>query len=166
MVISPLTDRGLLAGIRHGAGLLPRGLAALGALLAGRAEAARRLIGAGRGRVLPAVGATVLLGVLSLIPLGGGVLAVLRGALYGLVDHGPYDDSWGGPTRAGAWLAHAAVAVPLAVAALAVLAALAGLHRRLLARLDGRPAPGWAVPVTVLAVAAAAVLVVAWIRQV
>src|SRR5918993_1700321 len=128
MVISPLTDRGLLAGIRHGAALLPRGLAALGALLAGRAEAACRLIGAGRGRVLPAVGATVLLGVLSLIPLGGGVLAVLRGALYGLVDHGPYDDSWGGPTRAGAWLAHAAVAVPLAVAALVALAALAGLH--------------------------------------
>ncbi|MGQ0772918.1 MAG: hypothetical protein ACT4NY_00610 [Pseudonocardiales bacterium] len=30
-------------------------------------------------------------------------VAVLRGLLYGLVDRGPYTDSQGGPTLAGAW---------------------------------------------------------------
>ena len=39
-------------------------------------------------------------------------LLVARGLFYGLIDDGPYDTSWGGPTLAGAWAAHALISVP------------------------------------------------------
>ncbi|MEK8109082.1 hypothetical protein NKG94_38650 [Micromonospora sp. M12] len=42
---------------------------------------------------------SLLLGALALLPLGVELLMVLRGVFYGLVDSGPYDNSWGGPTR-------------------------------------------------------------------
>jgi|SRR5829696_846572 len=158
-----------LRDLGQGAALLPLGLVAGAAVLAGRPAAAARRLGARVGspaRMLLAAAATALLGLLALVPLGVEVLAVLRGLLYGLVDPGPYATSWGGPTRTGAWLAHAAVAVPLAAAGLVALRLLAGLHRRLVARLDGRPAPAWTVPATLLAVAAGSTLVLAWARQI
>jgi hypothetical protein len=108
----------------------------------------------------------VLLGVFALIPLSIVVLVVLRGLLYGLVDPGPYANAWGGPTRAGAWLAHAAIGLPLGVAALLALRLLAGLHRRLVARLTGRPAPAWTIPVTLLVAVAGVALITAWTRQI
>ena len=57
------------------------------------------------------------------------ILAFLfRGVLYGLVDHGPDDNSWGGPTRTGGWLVHFLISAP---ASLLLLAALAAVHQRL-----------------------------------
>src|SRR5690348_15933314 len=89
--------------------------ASLGLAVAGRPATAARLSSGwqsriGRpaelpGRFLPAAGNAVmglLLGLLALIPLGVEVAFVARGIFYGWVDHGPYDTSWGGPTRGGA----------------------------------------------------------------
>ncbi|MFC8229901.1 hypothetical protein [Streptomyces sp. NPDC057287] len=60
-----------------------------------------------------------------------------RGPFHGFVDQGPYDHSWGGPGRAGAWLAHFAISVPCSLAAIAALYGVASLHRRLTAPPDG-----------------------------
>ncbi|GAA2958752.1 MULTISPECIES: NUDIX domain-containing protein [Streptomyces] len=99
--------------------LLPRGILAVGAAAAGRADAGRAFLGAGTGsggrmestrpggaRVTGHAVLTVLMGALSLVLAALFVLAVARGALYGFVGQGPYDTSWGGPSRAGAWLVH------------------------------------------------------------
>ncbi|WP_406040144.1 hypothetical protein OG799_30625 [Micromonospora sp. NBC_00898] len=109
---------------------------------------------------------SLLLGVTALVPLGVELLMVLRGVLYGIVDPGPYTNSWGGPTRAGAWLAHFLVGLPLAAAGLAALVGIAAVHQRLTRGLDGaRPAP-WLIPVTLLIAAAGALLFVAWTHQI
>ena len=109
---------------------------------------------------------SLLLGLVALIPIGVELLFVLRGVFYGLVDRGPYDNSWGGPTRAGAWAAHFAVGVPLLVLALVVLAGLGNLHSRLTGRLEGERLAWWVLPIAVVAAAGGAVLAVAWWHQV
>ncbi|SCG53241.1 hypothetical protein [Micromonospora inositola] len=109
---------------------------------------------------------SLLLGLAALVPLGVELLMVLRGVLYGVVDPGPYTNSWGGPTRAGAWLAHFLVGLPLAAAGLAALVGIAAVHQRLTGGLDGaRPAP-WLIPVTLLIAVAGALLFVAWTHQI
>lgn len=56
------------------------------------------------------------LGLLSLFLVGLWGIAVVRGPFYGFVDDGPYGPgTWGGPSKAGAWGVHAAVAVPVIV---------------------------------------------------
>ncbi|MCH6160979.1 hypothetical protein [Streptomyces marispadix] len=108
---------------------------------------------------------TVLLGALAWVLSGVLVLSVVRGLFYGFVDHGPYGDSWGGPSRTGAWLAHFAAGTPFAFAATALLYGVAELHRRTTAPLRGERRPWWALP-TVLASGVAGVLfVIAFIRQ-
>lgn len=109
--------------------------------------------------------ASVLLGVAAVPALGAQVLMVARGLLYGFVDRGPYTNSWGGPTRAGAWFAHFLVGVPFTVAALAAMVGIAAVHQRLTRALDGARLAGWVVPVTLVLSLAAVVLVVAWTRQ-
>ncbi|WP_405429224.1 hypothetical protein [Micromonospora sp. NBC_00617] len=109
---------------------------------------------------------SLLLGVVALVPLGVELLMVLRGVLYGIVDRGPYDHSWGGPTRAGAWLAHFLVGLPMAAAALVALIGIAAVHQRLTRRLDGERAPAWLIPVTLLIAVAGALLFVAWTHQI
>ncbi|MET8085151.1 hypothetical protein [Micromonospora sp. NPDC005237] len=109
---------------------------------------------------------SLLLGVVALVPLGVELLMVLRGVLYGIVDSGPYDHSWGGPTRAGAWLAHFLVGLPMAAAALLALIGIAAVHQRLTRRLDGERAPAWLIPVTLLIAVAGALLFVAWTHQI
>ena len=163
----------------YSAGLAVVSVAGLAAVVAGRpAVAARwsqrwqRLLGGSvdqPGRALPVAGnalAGLLLGVLAFIPLGVELLFVARGVLYGLVDHGPYDHSWGGPSRGGAWLAHFLVATPFALAGLAALVGIARLHRRCTARLAGHPGGAWALPVVAVLCAAGAVLFVAWLQQI
>lgn len=101
-----------------------------------------------------------------LVLLGLFVLAALRGLLYGLVDDGPYTDSWGGPTLAGAWATHALVALPLLAATGFGVRGLAALHIRMTRRLLGVGGSGWTIPVALLAGAAGLLLVVAWTRQI
>lgn len=180
--------RSVPAAAGRGALLLPRGLAALAATLAGRAAFATRMLhpsgtgsakagmrsaNAGSGSAKAGVGqriwasvAALLLGVLALIPVGAEALCVARGLFYGLVDRGPYDQSWGGPTLAGAWAAHFAISLPFVALGLLVLAGLDGLHRQLAAPLAGRRTPAWAVPVALVACAAGALLFTAWLRQI
>jgi len=83
-----------------------------------------------------------------------------------VVDHGPYDHSWGGPSLAGAWLAHAAVSLPFAAAALGLLWLVAELDTRLGAHLlRGERPRAWVWPTALLACAGGALFVVAWIHQ-
>ncbi|MFG2048585.1 hypothetical protein ACGFIW_14290 [Micromonospora sp. NPDC048935] len=109
---------------------------------------------------------SLLIGAVALLPLGVEVLMVLRGVLYGIVDRGPYDHSWGGPSRAGAWLAHFLVGLPMAAAALVALIGIATVHQRLTRRLDGERSPRWLLPTTLLMAVAGAVLFVAWTHQI
>ncbi len=109
---------------------------------------------------------SLLLAAVALIPLGCLVLFVARGVLYGIVDPGPYDHSWGGPGRAGAWLAHFLVGVPIMLAALGAATGLAALHRRLTRWMDERPTGRWLIPVTLLIGLAGGLLFVAWLRQI
>jgi hypothetical protein len=165
--------RSVPAAAGRGALLLPRGLVALVATLAGRSALAARMLRPGGGAAKAGVGqriwvslTAVVLGVLALIPVGAEVLCVARGLCYGLVDRGPYDHSWGGPTLAGAWAAHFAISLPFVALGLLVLAGLDGLHRQLAAPLAGRRTPVWAVPVALVACAAGALLFTAWLRQI
>src|SRR5262249_37204344 len=147
------------ADIVHAAVLLPASLAEFAAALAaGRRPRARRLLHAAMG---------ILLGALALLPVGLEVFFVVRGVLYGVVDQGPYDNAWGGPTRAGAWLAHFGIGLLSAAAGLALLWGIAQLHRKLGARwLRGERTGAWVVPTAVMAAAAGVVLVLAWLHQV
>ncbi|WCN81178.1 hypothetical protein [Micromonospora sp. LH3U1] len=109
---------------------------------------------------------SLLLGAVALLPLGVQLLMLLRGVLYGVVDSGPYVHSWGGPTRAGAWLAHFLVGLPLSAAGLAALIGIAAVHQRLTRRLDGERSPYWLIPTVLLIALAGALLFVAWTRQI
>ncbi|MET8120183.1 hypothetical protein [Micromonospora sp. NPDC005189] len=109
---------------------------------------------------------SLLLGAVALLPLGVQVLLVLRGVLYGVVDRGPYDDSWGGPTMAGAWLAHFLVGLPIAAFGLAALIGIAAVHQRLTRSLDGERRPAWLIPTALLLALAGALLFVAWTHQI
>ncbi|WP_410822359.1 hypothetical protein [Micromonospora sp. 050-3] len=109
---------------------------------------------------------SLLVGAVALLPLGVELLVVLRGVLYGLVDSGPYVGAWGGPTRAGAWLAHFLIGLPMAAAGLAALIGIAAVHQRLTRRLDGERGPLWLLPTVLLMALAGALLFVGWTRQI
>jgi len=103
--------------------------------------------------------------------LFGWVVALLAGQalfnalLYPLVDAHDYQHSWGGPTLVGAWLVHAAVAVPVVVAALGALrgtVAVDRAHERLLS--IGRR-PTWPVLLSAVLAVGTALLLNAWIHQ-
>ncbi len=111
------------------------------------------------------VASGIAVGLLGLIPLAMIALGVARGAFYGLVDHGPYDNAWGGPSKQGAWAAHFAISVPVVVVGMLALVGLAALHRRWRRWLGGERGCRWVLPVTVLLYAGAALLVRAWIHQ-
>ncbi len=117
---------------------------------------------------LAAVGHALLsamLGAAAVLPLGVEVLFVLRGVLYGIVEHGPYDNSWGGPTRAGAWVVHFLVGIPMVVAAIIALVGIAAVHQRLTLALDGGRRAPWLIPVTLAIAVAGGLFFVAWLHQ-
>lgn len=170
--------RGLFGEVAYCAGLAVVSVAGLGLVVVGRPGAAARLSGRWQRllggpvvqpvRALPAAGNAVLgllLGLLSLLPLGVEVLFVTRGVFYGVVDRGPYDTSWGGPGRGGAWLVHFLVSVPFALVGLAVMSGIARLHRRCGAYLGGGRGGAWVLPVALLSCGAGAILTVAWLHQ-
>jgi hypothetical protein len=109
---------------------------------------------------------SILLGAAALVPLGIELLSLLRGLLYGLVDRGPYDNSWGGPSMAGAWLAHFAVGIPFTSLAALALAGIAAMHQRLTAALTGQRRAPWLVPLAVVVPLPAIVLFIAWLHQI
>ncbi|MGC4747715.1 hypothetical protein ACLQ28_18975 [Micromonospora sp. DT201] len=109
---------------------------------------------------------SLLVGAAALLPLGIQLLLVLRGVLYGFVDPGPYDHSWGGPTLAGAWVAHFLIGLPIAAVALAAMIGLAAVHQRLTRSLDGERRAPWLIPTVLLIALAGALLFVAWTHQI
>ncbi|MFI7063218.1 hypothetical protein ACIBL3_19705 [Kribbella sp. NPDC050124] len=108
---------------------------------------------------------TSVLGVVScfLVLLLG--MAILRGPFYGLVTDGPYGPgTWGGPTKTGAWAAHAVISVPIVVGLLLVSRGIQALHRALVRRLYGL-AGRWVLPATIATGAAGMWLIWSWIQQ-
>lgn len=171
MTTTASRPRRLARNAAYDAALLPVGLFALAATACGRSRTAvrawQRLAGrppAPAGKPAAVLGhalLSILLGATALIPFGLILAFVVRGVCYGLVDHGPYNRSWGGPTRAGAWLVHFLVSALAAAAAVLVLAGLAAVHQRLTRALSGhRPAP-WVIPVAILIPVPAAAFFVA-----
>jgi hypothetical protein len=109
---------------------------------------------------------STLLAASALIPLGIEVLFVLRGVFYGLVDHGPYDHSWGGPTRTGAWVAHFLISLPIAAAGLAALIGIVAVHKRLTLTLNGRYSRRWPIVAALLIPIPAVLFFIAWLHQI
>jgi hypothetical protein len=172
--------------VGHAAALLPIAVGSIGAVAVGRADRARTWwarvadleevaevaevaeasgVRPGPVRLLAHALPAALLGLLALIPVGVEILFVLRGVLYGLVDHGPYDHSWGGPTAGGAWLAHFGIGLPCAVAGVMVLWLLNRLHARLAGGMWGRKVGFGPVLLTALACVGGVALMIAWIHQ-
>jgi hypothetical protein len=123
----------------------------------------------GRPGLVAVVGHAVLsllLGLIALIPFGMLAAFVARGVFYGLVDHGPYTNSWGGPSRAGAWVVHFLVGVPMALVALLALVGIAALHSRSTTMLAGRRPAAWVLATAVVLPLPAVALFVAWLHQI
>lgn len=94
------------------------------------------------------------------------VMAVVRGPFFGFVEDGPFEPgTWGGPTKAGAWAVHVAVAVPIILALPFVLRGIALLHVAVIRRLYGLRAGWWVLPATIAACAGGMLFVWAWIEQ-
>ena len=109
---------------------------------------------------------SVLVGMVGWILLAVIGLMIARGALYGLVDGGPYTNAWGGPSRAGAWLAHFAISIPVAAVAVLGIAGVSRLHATMTQRLHGAPTPWWVAPMVFLVCGLAALFLVGWLQQV
>ena len=162
--------------------LVPVGVAAIVGAVVGRGDGVHerwrrlgRFLGAVEGVRLrrPGRGALVLQGFSSLV-LGVVcwflvmmlVLAVVRGPFYGFVEQGPYGPgTWGGPTKAGAWAVHAAIAVPLISVLSFALRGIALLHAATVRRLYGSFTPWWTIPATAVLTVAGLVLLYSWTQQ-
>jgi hypothetical protein len=166
--------------VGYAAVLLPASVATVGAVAVGRwdrtcewwARAGEQGVATqtssgrpGAARLLAHALLCVPLGLLALIPVGLEILFVLRGVLYPLVDRGPYNHSWGGPSVGGAWLAHFGVGVPLAVAGVGALWLLGRLHSRLAGWTWGRKVGLGPFITTAAASVGGVALVIAWIHQ-
>jgi hypothetical protein len=110
---------------------------------------------------------SVVFGFLSLFLLMMLVLSIVRGPLYGFVEDGPYGPgTWGGPTKAGAWVVHAAIAVPFAVLSPFVLRGLALLHVAEIRRLYGSKVGWWVLPATILLSIGGLLFFYSWTQQI
>ena len=157
--------------------LLPVGVLTLAdAILDERETAARRWRRLGEYRVgsgsamQPMTNAQVfgcgllsaVLGLVSLFVLFLTVLAVVRGPFWGFVEYGPVQPStWGGPSRAGAWVAHGLIALPCIVMFLFVLRGVAALQALLV-----QGTRKWVLPATIMLATGALAFFWAWLQQV
>ncbi|TQK42595.1 hypothetical protein FBY35_4023 [Streptomyces sp. SLBN-118] len=91
--------------------------------------------------------------------------AAVNGALYPLLDAHDYENSWGGPTLAGAWAVHAALALPIVLAAVWVLRGLVVLGSQGQESSTGARSHRWSKPLALVVAAAGAVLFVGWVNQ-
>ncbi|MFG1819430.1 hypothetical protein ACGFIF_37105 [Kribbella sp. NPDC049174] len=93
------------------------------------------------------------------------VMAVVRGAFYGVAEDGPFGPgTWGGPTKAGAWAAHAGISVPIIAALLVVFRGIGWLHAAFVRWLYGL-AGWWVLPATISVCAGGLLLIWSWIQQ-
>ncbi|WP_427891613.1 hypothetical protein ACQHIV_03600 [Kribbella sp. GL6] len=145
--------------------LLPTGLLSMADAIIGEPERAAR-----RWQVAPKSNArtfadgllSAVLGLASLFVLFLTVLAVVRGPFWGFVEHGPVEPgTWGGPSRAGAWVTHGVLAVPCIVAFLFVLSGIAALQALLVAGTRR-----WVLPATIVVAGGTLAFFWAWLQQV
>ncbi|WP_069161096.1 sensor domain-containing protein [Nocardia altamirensis] len=94
------------------------------------------------------------------------VLGAVRGVAYPLVAGDNYENSWGGPTLAGAWAVHAVLGLGVLPLWFAALAGLGALQIRLVRGTLGRVGPRWPVLVAVLLIAGGVLLFVCWLHLV
>lgn len=92
-------------------------------------------------------------------------VALVRGACYPLIAGDDLENSWGGPTLAGAWAVHAALGVGLFPLWLLPLAAFGIVQRRLSQRILSRTGPWWAIPVSLFLFAGGIAFFIAWLHQ-
>jgi hypothetical protein len=169
--------------VAYGLLSLPAGIASLLLALAGAHPAAARLQrgladrwlrrplrppqnGDRRGRVVLQALLTSVLGVVCwLLVALAGPNTVRNVLLYPITDGDTVARSWGGPTLAGAWAVHAALALLLLPVELWLLRGLAGLQGRLAARLLDGDRARWVLPVAVLVAALGLLMVRAFLHQ-
>ncbi len=92
-------------------------------------------------------------------------IAAVRGIFYPLIADHDLENSWGGPTLAGAWAVHALLGVGLLPVWGLVLAGLGVVQVRLTRGLLGRHGPWWPIPASLLLAAGGALLFMAWLHQ-
>ncbi|MRH90628.1 hypothetical protein GFY24_24840 [Nocardia sp. SYP-A9097] len=93
------------------------------------------------------------------------LVGALRGVAYPLIAAHDYQNSWGGPTLAGAWAVHGLLGVGLLPLWILLLAGFGAVQRLLTARLLGRLGPWWPIPAAVVLSAAGALFFIAWLHQ-
>ncbi|HEY0475047.1 MAG TPA: hypothetical protein VGD34_25435 [Kribbella sp.] len=109
---------------------------------------------------------SVVLGFLGLFLVMLFVMAIVRGPFFGFVEDGPFGPgTWGGPTKAGAWAVHAAVAIPVILLIPLVLRGLGLLHAAAIRRLNGSRVGWWVLPATILVSIGGILLFYSWIQQ-
>ncbi len=94
------------------------------------------------------------------------VLVLVRGLAYPLVAADGHQNSWGGPTLAGAWLVHAVLGVLVAPVFVAMIAVFGRLQLRLTRTVLGGDRSWWAIPAAVVLAVAGSWFFVAWVHQV
>lgn len=110
---------------------------------------------------------SLALGLLSLFLVMLLVIAIVRGPFYGFVEDGPFGPgTWGGPTKAGAWAVHAAVAVPIIVALPFALRGLGLLQAAAIRHLYGSATSRLVLPATILLAFAGTLLFSSWAQQI
>jgi hypothetical protein len=176
-----LTTR-LIRSIGYDVALVPVSLLALVRSLLGRADAVHqtwRRLARFQGSADPirlrrpgVVGAvlsglvSLALGLLSWFLVMMLVIAVVRGPFFGFVEDGPFGpETWGGPTKAGAWAVHAAIAIPIIVLLPFVLRGLGLLQAAAIRRLYGSATSRLVLPATILLAAGGALLFYSWTQQ-
>lgn len=93
------------------------------------------------------------------------LLALIRGLAYPLMAD-DYANSWGGPTLAGAWAAHALLGVGLLPAWVVVLTGLGTVQRQLTRSLLGRSGPWWPIPAAIALTIGGVLFFITWLHQI
>ena len=174
-------SRRLLVTLKAMVMLLPYSVVSISLLIGGHSESAERWLvrstsaspwqegqsRATKGRLLVVAIFGVGLGLLAWLGLLlSGPNTVRNVLLYGLTDGGSTETSWGGPTLAGAWATHAAIALALLPVYFVIFTGILALQRRLLFRyIRGDRSERWAAPVAALLIGAGALFLVALIHQ-
>jgi hypothetical protein len=182
-VLAPTFGAPMWRSVMYGLLSLPAGIASLLLTLIGAHQAAARLQrglvdrwlhrplapphgGDRSGRVVTQALLTSMLGLLCwLLVALAGPNTVRNVLLYPLTDGDEVARAWGGPTLAGAWAVHAALALLLLPVELWLLRGLTGLQGRLAARLLGTDHTRWVLPVPILIAAVGLVMGRAFLNQ-
>jgi hypothetical protein len=122
--------------------------------------------GLGRRRVATQALLTAMIGLVCwVLVVLAGPNTVRNVLLYPITDGDDVARSWGGPSLAGAWAVHAALALLVLPVELGMLRGLTTLQGRLTARLLGTDDTPWVLPAAVVAAALGLLLLRALVNQ-